>query len=71
MNRNQIAEIIKTKTDINYARNWRDDSEQLLNFDYGFNSDHLGLTLSDDEDKFDYALNLFERRCEYLLAHCG
>lgn len=68
MTRAAIAKIIKDKTDINYARGWRDDSEQLLNFDHGFNSDHLGLIMSDDEDKFDFALNLFETRCLELLG---
>lgn len=71
MTKVKIAKIIKDKTDIDHALNWRDDSEKLLNFDYNFNDYHLGLSCTDDADQFDYALDLFERRCVILLTQHG
>ncbi len=68
MNQKQVKKIINEKIDMKYATEWANSSEQLLEFDYGFNSDHLGIQMSENEDLFDWALNLFERKCEALIA---
>lgn len=68
MNKSKIKEIITTKTDIEYALSWHHDQEKILNFEWGFNSNHLGLSMSEDQDLWEYALNLFERTCAEILG---
>lgn len=68
MTRKEIKEIIKAEVTIEHALSWYESVEKLLNFDYGFNDEHLGLYCTDDAEKFDYALDLFEEECERLLT---
>ena len=63
----QIKKIIHTNLTLGAAKKWQASSEKLLEFDYGFNSSHLGLSASNDDGRFDYALNIFESCCEQML----
>ena len=68
MTKNDVKEIIKNKINLKYASRWYSSSEKLLEFDHGFNTDHLGIVMSDNEDLFEFAFNIFELRCEILFV---
>lgn len=67
MTKKEIATTILSKINLKYAKDWYLSPEQVLEFDYGFNADHLGLSMSEDEDLFDYALKVFETRCQIFI----
>lgn len=67
LTKTQIKGIIHSNLTMGVAKEWQESSEKLLEFDYGFNAQHLGLSCTDDADLFDYALNIFESCCERML----
>lgn len=67
LTKTQIKGIIHSNLTLGVAKEWQESSEKLLEFDYGFNTQHLGLSCTDDADLFDYALNIFEACCEQML----
>ena len=68
MNRIEIKKIIKENVTIQIASDWYHEAEKLMHFDYGFNGDFLGISCTNEPDRFDYALDLFENQCEKLLT---
>jgi hypothetical protein len=66
MTKKTIKEIIESEVTISHALRWYESTEKLLHFDYGFNSRYLELSCTNDGEKFDYALELFEDECERL-----
>ena len=69
MNRIEIKKIIKENVTIQIASDWYHEAEKLMHFDYGFNAHFLdSISCTDDAEKFDYALDLFEEECERLLT---
>ena len=69
MNRKEIKKIITENVTLQIASDWYHEAEKLMHFDYGFNGDFLdSISCTDEAERFDYALDLFENQCEKLLA---
>jgi len=69
MDRKEIKKIITENVTLQIASDWYHEAEKLMHFDYGFNGDFLdSISCTNEPDRFDYALDLFENQCEKLLA---
>jgi len=68
MTKAEIKKTIQENVTLQIASDWYSSAEKLMHFDDGFNSQYLELCCTNDDEKFDYALELFESECERLLT---